>query len=457
MEENKYCVYMHTCLKNNKKYIGITNNIKIRWGANGKNYKSQYFYRAINKYGWDNFKHEVLLENLSKEEANKKEIELIEKYDTTNKENGYNISNGGGQIEFTEETRLKMSLARKGIYVGVKSPMYGKKHTKESILKIKESLSKIDKSLILQLASEATSIPVVQFNKKGEMLNKWKNIKSASKESGISENTIIRCCKGITKNVTHDFIWIYESDFERMSHAEFLKIIYNLNISPNSIPIVQLDLNGELISEWESAIMAERNCFLGNKSASSEICACCKGKLKTAMGYKWMYKDDYFNMSKDDFKNKIKLEKIKKGSNAILQFSMNGNFIKEFSSTSEIKEELGFNKFNINQGCKKDVKSSYGYIWIKKEDYILDPNILKNKMNKKRKNAIQIVQLTLEGEFIKIWSGAYEAKQEGFSDSRIAECCKNKRESHKGFMWMYYSEYKLTDNFILDNDTTAML
>ena len=79
MEKN-YTVYMHVC-PNGKRYIGITRLIpKKRW-QNGNGYrKNKYFWRAIQKYGWDNFEHIILFENLTHDDANKREIEYIAKY-----------------------------------------------------------------------------------------------------------------------------------------------------------------------------------------------------------------------------------------------------------------------------------------------------------------------------------------------------------------------------------------
>lgn len=90
-----YCVYKHTS-PNGKCYIGITsNNPLIRW-SNGNGYSGQpYFFRAILKYGWDNFKHEILFSDLTKEEACQKEIELIKFHKSNNPNYGYNISTGG--------------------------------------------------------------------------------------------------------------------------------------------------------------------------------------------------------------------------------------------------------------------------------------------------------------------------------------------------------------------------
>ena len=74
-----YTVYKHTS-PNNKVYIGITSRKpEYRWNS-GKGYiNNKYFTTAINKYGWNEFEHSILYENLSKEEAETKEIELIKK------------------------------------------------------------------------------------------------------------------------------------------------------------------------------------------------------------------------------------------------------------------------------------------------------------------------------------------------------------------------------------------
>lgn len=92
---NNYCIYKHTS-PNGKVYIGQTNDIKRRWGRNGKEYEnSPCFYNAILKYNWENFQHEIIEDNLTKEEANKKEKYYINKYHAKDPNYGYNLADGG--------------------------------------------------------------------------------------------------------------------------------------------------------------------------------------------------------------------------------------------------------------------------------------------------------------------------------------------------------------------------
>jgi hypothetical protein len=106
--ELTYCVYMHTNLRNFKRYIGITCNSPARRWQNGLGYKNNpYFYAAIQKVGWHNFKHEIIAEKLTQAAASKLEQELTVFYNTTNPEFGYNcVLGGGGTPKYrTEEER----------------------------------------------------------------------------------------------------------------------------------------------------------------------------------------------------------------------------------------------------------------------------------------------------------------------------------------------------------------
>lgn len=110
--EKKYFIYKHTNKINNKIYIGQTcQKPEYRWN-HGEGYKgSPRFYSAIQKYGWNNFIHEILYSNLTLEEANSLEDILIKQYKSNDLCYGYNLDRGGNNKGTSEETKIKQSIA----------------------------------------------------------------------------------------------------------------------------------------------------------------------------------------------------------------------------------------------------------------------------------------------------------------------------------------------------------
>ena len=145
MEDNNiWCVYMHTS-PSGKVYIGITSRDPEKRWENGKGYlrknkNGEYtqpaIARAIIKYGWENFKHEILYKNLTKEEAEFQEQHLVKTYNSNQYEYGYNIKEGGGATgRFSNESRKRMSENR----MGENNCRFGKHHSEETKQKIRES------------------------------------------------------------------------------------------------------------------------------------------------------------------------------------------------------------------------------------------------------------------------------------------------------------------------------
>lgn len=61
------------------------------------------------------------------------------------------------------------------------------------------------------------------------------------------------------------------------------------------------------------------------------------------------------------------------------------------------------------------------------------------------KNKKHVIQLTLNGDFVKEFESTEAVIEEipSADNSTISKCCKGKRSSHKGFKWLYKEDYDL--------------
>ena len=118
IEDKKHIIYAHINKSNGKIYIGQScNDVDTRAGSNGTKYTGcTYFWKAIQKYGWDNFEHIVLVDKLTQAEADVIEKELIIKYDSANPKYGYNSKIGSicnnykGTVKDYQQNGVKKSV-----------------------------------------------------------------------------------------------------------------------------------------------------------------------------------------------------------------------------------------------------------------------------------------------------------------------------------------------------------
>lgn len=140
----KGLIYKYTSKTTKKSYIGktIEDRFEIRQAEHRSCSKDtdSHFYRAKQKYGYEDFELEVVERNIPLEKLDEREVFWIEFYNTF--EDGYNATKGGDggntyakrTKEQMEETKRKISEANrgsrngnKGQYIGEKNPMYGKR------------------------------------------------------------------------------------------------------------------------------------------------------------------------------------------------------------------------------------------------------------------------------------------------------------------------------------------
>lgn len=209
-----YTVYQHKNKINGKIYIGITmQKPEQRWRY-GEGYKSSpHFYAAIQKYGWDNFEHNILFQNLTKEEACKKEQEFIAKFNSINREFGYNSTSGGEIFVMNEETKQKISQAMMGNKNGLGHPCSEEKKRKISEAQKGRTLTEEHKQKLSEAAKKRHT-PCSEQAKKNirksshkkpvyceELDTIFESVQECSRQLGIPTTNISKLCGGRGKTL----------------------------------------------------------------------------------------------------------------------------------------------------------------------------------------------------------------------------------------------------------------
>lgn len=224
---------MHINKQNGKRYIGITKQkVNRRWSVS--RYKQcKAFYNAVLKYGWDNFEHIILEDNLSKLEAYQKEIEYISKYNTTNRKYGYNITFGGDMgisdenIISERNRKIRKSTScpiykerRRVMSLGDSNGFYGRSHSNDSKLKMRnKKLGKKQTLDHIQKVAKAVSKPVVMLDPNGHFIEGFSSSTEATKKLNKKHLHITECCQGKRKTAG-GYKWMYLEEYESMKALE---------------------------------------------------------------------------------------------------------------------------------------------------------------------------------------------------------------------------------------------
>ena len=106
----EFTVYIHTS-PNDKKYVGMTcQSLDARWGKHGDGYvNNRHFWDDIQKYGWDNFQHNIIASGLRYLDACRLEEYFISYYKSYDINYGYNMTMGGRRNIPNDLVRSKLS------------------------------------------------------------------------------------------------------------------------------------------------------------------------------------------------------------------------------------------------------------------------------------------------------------------------------------------------------------
>lgn len=246
-------IYKITCKGNGKIYIGSAVNFCMRWSCHYDNLKknkheNDYMQNAWNKYGKDSFLFEIVEFVDEHELLIKREQYWLDKTKCYNREIGFNIlkfagSALGNKLKQSTKDKLKLNGNR----------------------------------------------PIIQYTKKGEYIAEYTGAREAARINNLSHGQIGLVAKG-KKKLYKDFIWVYKNGNFTLEDAL-------LNIINTSRTVLQYDLKGNFIKEWDMNIR-ELSDLLGKEFIN--IPNVVNSNKNSLGGYMWRYRN-----SKESILNKI--------------------------------------------------------------------------------------------------------------------------------------------------------
>lgn len=263
-----------------KCYIGQTVNPKRRFSEYRTFHHCQNqrkLFNALKKYGWENFKEEILevIEEESllslKDSLNSREVYYIKLYDSISC--GYNICEGGNQyrlgVKETEEQKQRKRNSwtkekrkrQSERFKGKNNPRYG-------------------------VSTKVYSKKINQYDKTGKYIKTWEGAIYVEKTLGFKASNIGKVCLG--KCLTaYGFIWKFYNNSKDNIVPQKSKRGRQSKKGINAKVILQYSKDGVFIKEFSSIVSVEIELGIEH----TNISACAKGNRKTAGGYIWKYKE----------------------------------------------------------------------------------------------------------------------------------------------------------------------
>lgn len=396
-------IYKATNIKNGKMYIGqTTKELKERVKRHFRDAimtPSSIFHYALRKYGSKGFEWEIIDFDDSQDELNKKEIEWINKFDSTNINIGYNSTFGGEGGKPTQELKQKMSNIIKDIK-GQK--VYKLDKETYQVLKTFNSIADAAHDVSVSPGSISNCLFGSKFSVKGykwvlaeswdndteyqnlikarknknefkvnaktiyklnvktfEVISKFKSLADAARDVDASHISIGACANGQVLEIK-GYKWVFAEEWDNDSkYRELIKSKKSKSI----LGIYQLDkMSFEVVRKYERLVDAA--IAFGVTKAS--LSGCVHGKTATCAGYRWVDANLWDN--DDEYRRKIKDVSYKRGAKTILQIDKNSNsIVAEFASISKVAELLRVHKSHIKVALFDNEKTAVGYKWRYKE------------------------------------------------------------------------------------------
>ena len=429
---------------NDKVYIGQTiTTIKERWWQHKYSVKkhspNDFLHNAMEKYGFEKFNIEII-ENVYKNTKkdlkiilDEKEKFYINKFNSNDRNFGYNITPGGQSGERGLKRNIKQ-YSLDGIFIethkfistiekiadtmhvihdccnGKIKYAYGYiwRYEDDAVDKYSLPTEREKKSAIIRANFDCK---IIKYDFYGNKKFTYKDIDDAAIKENVSRRDIINCCNGRIVYINNHIFRFENDDFDK----------YQIFRKNNKITL-QYALNGNLLYVYNNA--TEASAITGISIGS--ICNVCNGRNKTAGGYIWRYVENIFEIP--DLSNSTMQKQV-------YQYNREGILLNIFKNETEAALNTGINSSYISEVCNGKIIPYFSlYVWsfheLTKEDI---DNILKHP------NCKGVYQYDRNGVLLNYFYSVTEAsKYSGIDRSSIARLSKAKTLSpFTKYAWSY--------------------
>lgn len=229
------------------------------------------------------------------------------------------------------------------------------------------------------------------------------------------------------KNLINEKVYIGQSvDIEKRWHVHKSELNRNVHI------------NEKLQNAWNK---------YGSLNFSFDILEKCeKDELDYFEKYYINFYDSYKNgynkdlggsQFRDCSEEMINNMRYAQDSKPIYQIDFSGKIVSQWYGAREASKKLNIEQTGIWACLHHDRFTYKGYVWIFVDEFNgLEAFDITKYINRPGQ-AKSVVQKTLTGAVVKVWTSVYQTRFGGFNSNCVWSCCVGRQKTHKGFVWEY--------------------
>lgn len=178
----------------------------------------------------------------------------------------------------------------------------------------------------------------------GKMLARYDSIKDGERAIKTRIDKV-----GEKEHTSGGYCFLYEDNVKELNEGEIINLVHSLY----SYLVYQLDLDGNFIALHRNTTEAAN----AVSSSQGNLISCCLGNRRMCKGFQWAYQRDI------DKRINQPVRAADTFQIPVIQYSLAGNFIKEWKNARTAAKELSLQDSHISSCCKGKRNQTGGYQW----------------------------------------------------------------------------------------------